>query len=108
MVKEGEPLCTKGYGTANLDHDVRITPSSFFHVASVSKQFTAAAVSLLAQEGKLSLDDPVRKYIPGLADFGAPLTIRHLVHHTSGLRDQWKHSSADVLGLGGKTSGSDA
>ncbi len=96
VVKDGEAVYTKGYGMANLDHDVRMTPSSVFHVASVSKQFTAASVALLAQEGKLSLDDPVRKYIPELADFGAPLTIRHLVHHTSGLRDQW-----DLLDLAG-------
>src|SRR5439155_10486882 len=65
-------------------------------VASMSKQFTAASIMLLAQDGKLSLDDQVRKYIPELPDFGAPITIRQLVHHTSGLRDQW-----DLLGLAG-------
>jgi CubicO group peptidase (beta-lactamase class C family) len=58
-------------------------------VASISKQFTAATIVMLAQEGKLSLDDEVRKYIPELPDFGPPVTIRHLIHHTSGLRDQW-------------------
>jgi CubicO group peptidase (beta-lactamase class C family) len=96
VVKDGEPVYTKGYGMANLDHDVPITPSSVFHVASVSKQFTAAAVALLAQEGKLSLDDPVQKYIPEISEFGSPVTLRHLVHHTSGLRDQW-----DLLELAG-------
>jgi CubicO group peptidase (beta-lactamase class C family) len=65
-------------------------------VASVSKQFTAAAILLLAQDGKLSLDDDVHKYIAELPDFGAPITIRQLVHHTSGLRDQWA-----LLGLVG-------
>src|SRR5437773_4979630 len=69
---------------------------SVFHVASMSKQFTAASIVLLAQQGKLSLDDDVRKYIPELPDFGERITIRHLVHHTSGLRDQWA-----LLGLAG-------
>ena len=75
---------------ANLDHDIVITPSTVFHVASISKQFTAAAVLLLARDGKLSLDDDVRKHVPELPDFGTPITIRHLIHHTSGLRDQWE------------------
>ena len=84
------------YGMANLDHDVRLSPSSVFHVASVSKQFTAAAILLLSADGKLSLDDEVRKFIPELPDFGQRITIRHLAHHTSGIRDQW-----DLLGLAG-------
>jgi len=104
----GSPGCTIGayqgsrvvhrgaYGMANLDHDVRLSPSSVFHVASVSKQFTAAAILLLAADGKLSLDDEVRKFIPELPDFGQRITIRHLAHHTSGIRDQW-----DLLGLAG-------
>jgi CubicO group peptidase (beta-lactamase class C family) len=86
----------RAYGMANLDHDVRLTPTSIFHVASVSKQFTAAAILLLAQDGKLSLDDDVRKHIPELTDFGHKITIRHLAHHTSGIRDQW-----ELLGLAG-------
>ncbi len=86
----------RAYGMANLDYDIPLTTSSVFHVASVSKQFTAAAVVLLAQQKKLSLDDPVRKYIPELPDFGQSITIRHLIHHTSGLRDQWA-----LLGLAG-------
>ena len=104
----GSPGCTAGvyeggrivhrgaYGMANLDHDIRLTPDSVFHVASVSKQFTAAAILLLAEEGKLSLDDEVRKFIPELPDFGTRITIRHLANHTSGIRDQW-----DLLGLAG-------
>lgn len=79
----------RGYGMANLEHGVPITPQSIFHVASISKQFAAAAVILLAQEGKLSLDDEVRKHVPEIPDFGQRITIRHLLHHTSGLRDQW-------------------
>ena len=74
---------------ADLDHNVTITTATVFHVASMSKQFTAASILLLAQQGKLSLDDDVRKYIPELPDFGSVITIRHLIYHTSGLRDQW-------------------
>ena len=89
VIKDGSIVYKRGYGTADLDHDVPISSGTVFHVASVSKQFTAFSVLLLAQQGKLSLDDPVRKYITELRDFGAPITIRHLMHHTSGLRDQW-------------------
>jgi Beta-lactamase len=73
----------------DLDHNVTITTATVFHVASMSKQVTAASILLLAQQGKLSLDDDVRKYIPELPDFGSVITIRHLIYHTSGLRDQW-------------------
>jgi CubicO group peptidase (beta-lactamase class C family) len=96
VMKDGRMIYKHGYGMADLDHDVTITPSTVFHVASMSKQFTAASIVLLTQQGKLSLDDDVRKYIPELPDFGAPITIRHLIHHTSGLRDQWQ-----LLGLAG-------
>jgi CubicO group peptidase (beta-lactamase class C family) len=95
-MKDGKILYERGYGMADLDHNVTITPATVFHVASMSKQFTAAAIVMLAEERKLSLDDEVRKYIPELPDFGVPITIRQLVHHTSGLRDQW-----DLLGLAG-------
>ncbi len=90
VVRDGRLVYTRGYGMANFDHDIAITPSTVFHVASVSKQFTAAAILLLASDGKLSLDDDVRKYLPELPDFGKLITLRHLVHHTSGLRDQWE------------------
>ena len=72
---------------ADLERDVRNTPDTIFEAGSVAKQFTAMAVQLLANEGKLSIDDPVRKYIPELPDYGKPLTIRHMLSHTSGLRD---------------------
>jgi CubicO group peptidase (beta-lactamase class C family) len=81
------PVLTRGYGMADLEHDVPITPETIFEAGSVSKQFTAAAVLLLARDGKLSLDDPVRKYISEVPDYGVPLTIRHMLNHTSGLRD---------------------
>ena len=83
----GEPAVTAAYGMADLEHDVAIAPDTIFEAGSVSKQFTATAVLLLARDGKLKLDDPVRTYIPELPDYGAPLTIRHMLNHTSGLRD---------------------
>ena len=94
VIKDGRIVYKRGYGMANLDHDVPITPSTVFFVASVTKQFTAAAIALLALQGKLSLDDEVRKYIPAVPDFGTPITIRHLIHHTSGLRD-WLPGAKD-------------
>jgi CubicO group peptidase (beta-lactamase class C family) len=90
IMRDGHILYERGYGMADLDHDVKITPATVFHVASMSKQFTAASVLMLAQEGRLSLDDQARKYVPELPDFGVPITLRHLLHHTSGLRDQWE------------------
>jgi len=77
------------YGIADLEHNVPITPETVFEAGSVTKQFTAASILLLVQQGKLSLDDPVRKYIPELPDYGSPITVRHLLNHTSGLRD-WR------------------
>ena len=90
ILKDGEVVFTKGYGLANLEYNVPITPSSVFHVASESKQFVAFCIVLLAQEGKLSLDDDIRKHLPLVPRFDHPITIRHLIHHTSGLRDQWQ------------------
>lgn len=89
VYRGGQLVYKHGYGMEDLNEDVHITPGTVFHVASMSKQFTAASIVLLAQQGKLSLDDDVRKYIPELPDFGQKITIRNLVHHTSGLRDQW-------------------
>lgn len=96
VMKDGQIIYKRGYGMADLDHDVTINSETVFHVASISKQFTATAILLLAQEGKLSLDDDVHKYIKELPDFGMPITIRELIHHTSGLRDQWS-----LLGMAG-------
>jgi CubicO group peptidase (beta-lactamase class C family) len=89
----GAAVIRAAYGSADLEHDVPITSDTIFEAGSVSKQFTAAAVVLLARAGKLSLDDPVRKYVPELPDFGAPLTIRQMLQHTSGLRD-WGNLAA--------------
>jgi CubicO group peptidase (beta-lactamase class C family) len=85
--RNGATVLQKAYGMADLEHDVPNRPDTIFEAGSVSKQFTAAAVLLLAQDGKLSLDDPVRKHVPELPDYGHPLTIRHMLQHTSGLRD---------------------
>ena len=85
--QHGRVLLERAYGMADLERSVPLTVSSILEAGSVSKQFTAAAVLLLARDGKLSLDDPVRRWVPEVPDFGRPLTIRHLIHHTSGLRD---------------------
>ena len=96
VIKDGLVVYRKGFGCAQLEYGIPITPSTVFHVASVSKQFTAMAITMLEAAGKLSADDDIRKYLPEMADFGAPVTIRHLLNHTSGLRDQW-----DLLVLSG-------
>ena len=84
---KGQVVLSKGYGMADLEHGAVMTPDTILEAGSVSKQFTAAAVLLLARDGKLSLDDPARKYVPELPDYGQPLTIRNMLQHTSGLRD---------------------
>ncbi len=89
IIKEGSIIYKKGYGLANLEYDIPIRPSSVFHIASISKQFTVFSILLLEKQGKLSLDDDIRKYIPEVPDFGKTITLRHLASHTSGLRDQW-------------------
>ncbi|HEU4836912.1 MAG TPA: serine hydrolase domain-containing protein [Pyrinomonadaceae bacterium] len=83
----GVVVFEKAFGLADMEHNVPNSTQTIFESGSVAKQFTAAALVLLQQDGKLNLDDPVRKYIPELPDYGAPLTIRHLLNHTSGLRD---------------------
>ncbi|HXI89350.1 MAG TPA: serine hydrolase domain-containing protein [Blastocatellia bacterium] len=89
VIKDGQIVYKRGYGMSNLEYGIAISPSSIFHIASISKEFTAMAIVMLAQQGKLLLDDDVRKYVPEVPDFGERITIRHLIHHTSGLRDQW-------------------
>ncbi len=96
----GRVVYTHGYGLSNLEYQIPVTPETIFEAGSVSKQFTAAAILLLAREGKLSLDDDVRKLLPEVPDFGARITIRHLLTHTSGLRDQW-----ELLTLAGRPPG---
>ena len=90
VVKDGKIIFKKGYGSANLEYNISNSPSTVFHIASVSKQVTAFAVLLLENQGKLSLDDNIRKYIPEIPDYGNVITLRHLMTHTSGIRDQWE------------------
>ena len=90
IIKNENVVFKKGYGMSNLEYNVPITPSSIFHIASESKQYVAFCMLLLEQQGKLSIDDDIRKYLDYVPDLGKKITIRHLIHHTSGLRDQWQ------------------
>ncbi|MCP5109184.1 MAG: serine hydrolase, partial [bacterium] len=87
VVKDDIVVHRGGYGIANLGCNIRISPSTIFSAGSMAKQFTGTAAAILDEEGKLSLDDDIRKYLPEVPDFGSKITIRHLLHHTSGLRD---------------------
>ncbi|MGD0756157.1 MAG: serine hydrolase [Bacteroidales bacterium] len=96
VAKDGKIIFKKGYGSADLEYNIPNTPSTVFHIASLSKQFTAFSILLLEGEGKLSINDDIRKYIPEVPDFGKVITLNQLMHHTSGLRDQW-----DLLAMAG-------
>jgi CubicO group peptidase (beta-lactamase class C family) len=87
VYRDAKIVYAKGYGLANIEEDVPITPQSVFDIGSTSKQFTAAGILLLEKQGKLSVNDDIRKYIPELPDYGQKITILHLLNHTSGLRD---------------------
>jgi CubicO group peptidase (beta-lactamase class C family) len=87
VMHQGQVVHAKGYGMANLEHGIPIRPNTVFDIASVSKQFGAMAIALLEADRQLSLDDDVRKHVPELPEFAHRITIRHLVHHTSGIRD---------------------
>ena len=110
--RNGVPVHARGYGMASLEHGVPITPRSVFPAASVTKQFVAFAIGLLVQDGKLSLDDDIRKYVPEIPDYGRTITVAHLIHHTNGLREQgqllnlagWHdvHTEEDILRLLGR------
>ncbi len=89
VLKDGDIVYSKGVGTANFEYEIPITENTIFHIASVSKQFTAFAIAMLSRNGELSLNDDIRKYIPEIHDFGYVITISNLLNHTSGLRDQW-------------------
>lgn len=87
VIRDGALVFKRGYGYANLDHDIPISSTTIFDIGSTSKQFTAAAIVLLAQRGELSLDQDVRDFIPALPEYEEAITVRHLIHHTSGVRD---------------------
>lgn len=112
VMKDGMIVYRQGYGRASLEHDLPILPSTVFNIGSMAKQFTAFAIALLEDEGKLSYDEDIRTYLPEMHDFGKTMTIRHLINHTSGLRDsfpellalaEWRASDVttteDVYGL---------
>jgi CubicO group peptidase (beta-lactamase class C family) len=90
VAKGGQVVYERNLGAADLEHNIPVTAATRFHVASVSKQFTAFAVLQLAGAGEIDLDADIHKYLPELADFGTRVTVSDLVHHTSGLRDQWE------------------
>ena len=90
IVRNDSLIFSKGYGMANLEYAIPNTPATIFHMASVSKQFTGYAIVLLAAQGKLQLDDDIRKYLTWFPDLKEKITIRHLLNHTSGIRDQWQ------------------
>ncbi|HLA58916.1 MAG TPA: serine hydrolase domain-containing protein [Puia sp.] len=87
IIRNDSLIYAKGYGMANLEYGIPITPETIFHIASVSKQFTAFAIVLLAKQGKLNLDDDIRKYLLWFPDLKVKITIRNLLNHTSGIRD---------------------
>jgi CubicO group peptidase (beta-lactamase class C family) len=87
VVRDGQLIFARGYGMANLEHAIPITPRTVFDIGSTAKQFTAASILLLEQQGKLSLDDDIRRFVPEIPNYGRPITIGHLLYHTSGLRD---------------------
>src|SRR5580658_8716188 len=86
IYKDGKIVYERGFGSADLEHSVPIEADTLFYAGSVSKQFTAMAVALAIKQGLFGLEDDIRKWIPELPDYGAAITVRHLIHHTSGLR----------------------
>jgi CubicO group peptidase (beta-lactamase class C family) len=120
VIRDGQLIFRRGYGQAVLEHGIAITPQTVFDIGSVSKHFTAAAIVLLAQQGKLSLDDDIRKYVPELPDYSgkgaagqggkAPrkLTIRHLLHHTGGVRNYDTMMALAAVDFSGRTGDKEA
>jgi CubicO group peptidase (beta-lactamase class C family) len=97
VFQNGRVAYEKGYGLANIEYGVPLTPTTPMIMGSVSKQFTAASIALLVEQKRISLSDEIHKYVPELADYGKPITIDHLVHHTSGVRDFW--ALVDAAGM---------
>ncbi len=108
VYRDGKMVYSKGYGLANLEQNVPITPQSVFDIGSTSKQFTAASILLLEMQGKLSINDDVRKSIPELPDYGQKVTILHLLNHTSGLRDYLTLMDLAGIHIDGVTTDEDA
>src|SRR5713101_714251 len=108
VYRDGKMVYAKGYGLANLEQNVPITPQSVFDIGSTSKQFTASSILLLEKQGKLSINDDVRKYIPELPHYGQNVTILHLLNHTSGLRDYLTLMDLAGIHIDGVTTDEDA
>ena len=87
VVDEGQIVFERAYGIADMDTGRPVTTATAFNIGSITKQFTAACIALLAEEGKISLDDDLRRYVPELPTYEAPIQIKHLIFHTSGVRD---------------------
>ncbi|MDK1019905.1 MAG: serine hydrolase domain-containing protein [Actinomycetota bacterium] len=87
IFKDGRIIYARGFGVANLDYGIPMTPQSVLRIGSISKQFVAMCIAILAERGRLSFDDDIRTYLPEMRDYGEPITIRHLLHHTSGIRE---------------------
>lgn len=99
VADRGELIFSKGYGMANLDYGIPLAPDTRLMIASISKQFAAAAMLMLEQEGYIDLDEDIRTYIPEMPEFEEPVTTRMLIHHTSGLRDYFNLLSIKEMGL---------
>ena len=89
VVQDGRTLFQGCYGLASVEFGMPIQPTTVFHIASVSKQFVAMAIAMLIEKTWVGLDDDVRRFIPELPYYGARIEVQHLIHHTSGIRDQW-------------------
>lgn len=90
IVRNDSLIFASGYGMANLEYGIPNTPETIFHMASVSKQFTAYSIMLLVKEGKIKLDDDIRKYLTWFPDLKVKISVHNLLNHTSGIRDQWQ------------------
>jgi len=100
VIQNDEVTYTRGYGMADLEHDIPITPQSVFYIGSVSKQFVAMCMLLMDEQGLIDLDEDVRTYLPELPDYGYKITSRNLIHHTSGIRDNltlWELAGNSIL-----------
>ena len=87
VIQDGEIIFSNGYGSADLEHDIPITPKTVFYIGSTSKQFVTFCILLLEEQGKIGLDDPIQKFFPDFPEYDGPLTVRNFIHHTSGVRD---------------------
>ena len=100
VLLDGKIVHEGAFGAANLELGVPLTTKTLLNAGSIAKHMTATAALMLEAEGKLSLDDEVGEYMPALPDYSVPITLRHLLHHTSGLRDVWALTHFDNSRIG--------